>query len=221
MASLNSIRKEYLYSFQDRGNLLELINGDPPTPANDVRDRAITEAINGYSMRVPRARTILVASVASGSYQLPTDWQNWSRIIGIEHPIDLNPPQYLSERGIQFRNTESLGYYVLLPNPDASFRLNYTTVHGGGPDNVSSIDAMHESLIGKWAASIACVEAAARYSKTQQNNVDAVNYRTKEQECRSVADALRAIVDRELRQYEWSMAYRTDGDARYGRGWRT
>ncbi len=221
MASLDAIRREYLYAFQDRGAILELINGDPPSPPNDVRDRAVSEAINHYSIRVPRTKVVLVSPISTGSYPLPADWQNWSRIVTIENPIDQNPPVYLSQKSIAYRNTETQGYYVLLPNPTASFRLAYLTVHGGGIDNCASIDAIHEPLIGKWAASIACIEAAARYAKSQQNNVDAVNYRTKEQECRAVAGELKALVDRELRAYEWSLLYRTDADASYHKPWRT
>lgn len=216
MATLLSIRKYYAYSLQDLGNQLETIN---PVPTDDVRDKAIAEAINWYSRRFPRPKVILVDPLAPGFYQLPNDWQMWSRAILVEFPLDQMPPTYLSNKAFGIQARESLSYFFLNPNPGGQFRLSYTTVHGGGPDNVASIISDHEGPIGKYAASIAADWFADRYANSVSNNLDAVQYRTKEQEWRSVAANLRAQADVELRPAEWSQLYATDGQARYFKGW--
>lgn len=216
MATILSIRNYYRYALQDLGNQIETIN-DPVT--DDVRDKAIAEAINWYTRRFPRPKVILVDPIPAGFYQLPNDWQMWSRAILVEFPIDQMPPVYLSNKAFGIQARESLSYFFLLSNPSGQFRLSYTTVHGGGPDNVASIISDHEGPIGKYAASIVAEWFAARYANSVSNNLDAVNYRTKEQEWRSVADALRKQADLELRPAEWAQLYATDGQARYFKGW--
>lgn len=159
MATLLNIQAEYKTALQDKGATLEEINGVPPSPLNDVRDRAIVEAINRYGLRVPRLQTTLIQPVADGYYGLPGDWQVWSRIISVEFPLNATPPTYLSKQAISYQARETGGsFYYLLPNPASSHRLSYTTLHGGGTDLVASIVLMHESLIGKWAVAIASLE---------------------------------------------------------------
>lgn len=220
MATLLSIRNYYKYNLQDLGSQLEIINGNPPVPPDDVRDKAIAEAINWYTRRVPRLKVSLFNADPTGFYQLPNDWQMWSRAILVEFPIDQNPPIYLSDRAFGIQARETLSYFFLQPNPSGQFRLSYTTVHGGGVDGVASVIADHEGIIGKYAVSIAAEQFAARYANSVSNNLDAVNYRTKEQEWRDVAKALREQADRELRPAEFAQMFASDFDARYKKGWR-
>lgn len=220
MATLDSIRTLYKYTLQDKGLTLEEINGTPPSPANDVRDKVIAEAINWYGRRVPRIRTSLVQPLAAGFYELPLDWQVWSRIVSVEFPLDQNPPAIYPKKSIGFQAREVGTFFFLNPNPGSAFRLSYLTVHGGGSDNVSSISDDHEPIIAKYAAGLAGLDFAARYANSVSNNVDSVQYRTKEQEWRSVAKALMDQADVEIRQHEWALLYATEADARYNKSWR-
>lgn len=217
MATILSIRNYYRYSLQDLGNQLEKIND--PAPTDDVRDKAIAEAINWYTRRFPRVTVSLVNPIAAGFYQLPNDWQFWSRMIFVEFPLDQMPPQYLSYKAFGIQPRESLSYFFINPNPSGQFRFAYTSVHGGGPDNVASIISDHEGPIGKYAASLACDWFADRYANSVSNNLDAVQYRTKEQEWRAVGKNLRDQADLELRPAEWAQLYATDAQARYNKGW--
>jgi hypothetical protein len=218
MATMLSIRNYYRYALQDLGNQLEKIND--PAPTDDVRDKAIAEAINWYSRRVPRLSTLLLASIPAGFYQLPNDWQMWSRMILLEFPLNTMPPTYIPNKYFGIQATETVSNFFVNPNPTGNFRLSYTTVHGGGPDNVASVISDHEGIVGKFAASIAADWFADRYANSVSNNLDAVQYRTKEQEWRAVAKNLRDQADVELRPAEYSQMYSSDGEARYFKGWR-
>lgn len=216
MASLASIRDEYRVALQDLGSLLEEINAVPTT---EVRDRAIAQAISHYTRRVPRIVTTLVTANSTGFYSIPSDWLTTSRFVSLEFPTDQSPPIYLPLGRIQLQRRETGLMYYINPNPSQSFRLTYTGKHGGGADSVDSIDALHEPMIGKWAVGLSALEFAARYANSKSNNLDAVNYRSKEQEWRAVAQAMREAVDRELRAYEQAQVRQTDGDAQ-PKGWR-
>lgn len=220
MASILGIRTNYKYALQNLGGTLEEVNGVPPSPTDDVRDKSIAEAINWYSRRVPRVAVSLLNAIADGFYQLPNDWQFWSRMISVEFPINQNPTSYIPLKYVNFQQRETLSYFMITPNPSGQFRIAYTTVHGGGPDNVASIVSDHEAIIGRYAAAVSALDFAARYAGSVQNNLDAVQYRTKEQEWRSVAEALIEQADKELRQHEFSQSYATDNEARYLKGWR-
>lgn len=194
MATLANIQNEYKYALQDVANLLE-IDG-----SNTVRDAAIKSGIREYSRKFPAIKTALVAVVGSGYYAVPSGWQDaLSRIISVEHPIDQSPPAYLSPKSWRVVRRESTQVIYLDPNPSASFRLTYTAPHD--VTNPATIPDDHEGPVGRWAASIAAIEFAAKYAGSVQNNVDAVNYRSKEQEWRAVSEALRATVMTELAPY--------------------
>ena len=219
MTALADIQTAYKYALQDKGSQLEEINS---TATTAVRDAAITQALQWYSRRIPLTKTVSVATSTTSFYTVPTDWTNGkSRIVSVEYPLDQKPPTYLlpySGGGIRMQRRETGWYYYLDPNPSGSFRLTYTTQHLA---SASTIDTTHVEIIGRMAASIAAGEFAARYANSVTNNLDAVNYRTKEQEWRSVRDMLMAQVDTELRRDEWAAAMANDPTAGLDRGWKS
>ena len=215
MAAIDEVRREYAIALQDKGNLLA---DAPALTADEVRDRNIASAIQWFSHRLPQVKTSLIASVASGFYAVPADWQKWSRVVTVEFPLDQNPPAYLdNERGVRLQRREAGLFHHLSPNPSGSYRLTYTTEHS--PDALT-IDADHYRYVGLQAAILACEEFAARFAGSVSNNLDAVNYRTKEQEYRSVAKSLREQLEREMRRAAWGQFYTADLNATGRRGWR-
>lgn len=215
MTTLADIQTEYKYALQDKGNILE----DLAASANDVRDKAIQEAIRWYARRIPLVKTVLVSADSSAFYAVPADFENGSRIVTVEFPLNQNPPQYLTRnRGdmIRYQRRETGMFYFLDPNPSGDFRLTYTARH---LDNATTIPAHHAPIVGKMAAAVAATEFVARYANTVSNNVDAVNYRTKEQEWRDVRKTFLAQVEEELRRDEWAQVQSIDSGT-LQKGWK-
>jgi hypothetical protein len=213
MASLTNIQDQYEIALQDYGDRVEALLG-----GTNVRDKSIATAITEwYSETLPLIKTVLVAANATGRYAVPGDWEQWSRIVSIETPIDLNPPAYFSQEKLAIHRIESGLIYALYPNPSGSFRLSYTTVHNAAAP--TTIPSSHESCIGKYAASMALIDLASFFAKTEHTNLDSVNYRTKEQESRSVSKELRAAAIRELDFSAAKQSWNADVETKYG-GWR-
>lgn len=186
-----------------------------------VRDKSIEEAIRWYETRIPQVKTILVAASSTPFYAVPSDWQTFSRVVSVEWPLDSTPPTYLTaHRGIKIQRRETGLYHFLTPNPGGSFRFTYTTKHddaSGG--SYPSLETRHAGALGKMAASIALIAMASFFAKTANSQSDAVNYRTKEQEARSVAKEFRDQVEREISLYELRQVAETDIEA-IDTGWR-
>jgi hypothetical protein len=211
---LTRIQTEYAYALQDQAALLEQV----ALSTNDVRDKAIDQAIREYSRRFPKIATALVASVSTGYYPLPSDWEpGLSRIVSIEFPIDQSPPLYAPPKSWRLVRRESGQVIYILPNPGGNFRLTYVTKHDETAPS-ASIPSDHAGALGKWAGKIAALEFMARYANSVQNNVDSVNYRTKEQEWRHVYDTLALQIDKELGSAEVAIQHEAD-PLTYFRGW--
>lgn len=219
MGTLANLQLEYKIALQDKAGEIERI-----TDSTNVRDSSIAQAVSFYTRRIPRVRTILVSTQASKFYPLPSDWQPWSRIVSLEYPLDTSPPSYIALRSIRFQRRETAQYYhPQTTNPVSSHRLTYTAPHGvvtGGGSNVyESIDATHEPLIGKWAASIAADIFASHFGQTYENNLDAINYRTKADEWRAIAKNLREEVEREINGAEYAQLFATTPDKTDDKTW--
>lgn len=215
MATLANIQVAYKQALQDRDNQLEGIN-DPAT--NAVRDASIEAAIRWYSRRYPNVITALVSSVAGGYYSPPTGFTATSRITSLEYPIDQSPPAYLSPKSYRIvRRETSLKIYVDI-NPSSAFRLTFTGKHDETAP--TTIPDEHTAIVGRMAAVVSAMHFAARYANSVQNNLDGVNYRSKEQEWRSVHDDLLKQINNELRRDEIALLTTSDVDAVF-RGWRT
>lgn len=215
MPAIDDIRREYALALQDKGNLLA---DAPAVGADEVRDKNIASAIQWFSHRIPQVKTVLVASIPAAYYPVPTDWQKWSRVVTVEFPLNQEPPAYVdNERGVRLQRRETGLFHHLSPNPSGSYRLTYTTEHLA---DGTTVDADHYRYVGLKGAILSAEDFAARYAGSVSNNLDAVNYRTKEQEWRSVAKSLREQLEREMRRPEWSQFYSADLNATGRRGWR-
>ena len=211
MATLANIQAEYKLALQDAASTIE-INSN-----TDVRDSSIKDALLRYGRRLPYLKTVLVSATASPYYAVPSGWVDGvSRVVSIEYPINSDPPEYLAPKSWRIVRRESSQVLYVIPNPGGSFRLTFVTKHDETAP--TTIPVEHEGLLGRWAAAIAALTFAAKYANSVSNNVDAVNYRTKEQEWRAVEKALREAVDNDLRRAE--VAFQFDADPFvYYRGW--
>src|SRR3990172_5833657 len=198
MATLANIQRVYTVVLQDRGALL---GESPAVSLTEVRDSSILEAIRWYARKLPLVKTSLIGNGATAFYAVPADWVEGSRIVSIEFPLDQTPPQYVTRRGkgggVTLQRRETGVFYFLSSNPTGPFRLTYTASRN---TDASDIRVDHEEIVGRMAAAIAAANFAAFYANTVQNNVDSVNYRSKEQEWRAVRKELLAEVEMELRR---------------------
>lgn len=213
MAALANIQSAYKLAFADRDNA---VSKQIESATDELRDESIVEAVRWYAARMPRLKVNLIPSQASPYFTVPAEWlENSSRIVFVEFPIDQDPPFYLSPKDHRIVKRETGDFIFFHSNPDDQFRLGFTTKH---EDDASTLPALHEEIVGKFAAAVAAVAVADFYAHTIVNNVDAVNYRTKEQEWRDLGKNLRDQVDRHLRRDEMALRRATDSGA-YFRGW--
>ena len=213
MATLVNIQSAYKLAFADKS---DEISNQIGSTADELRDESIVEVVRWYAARMPRLKVNLLPAHTSPYFTVPTEWlENSSRIVFIEFPIDQDPPLYLSPKQNRIVKRETGDFIYIFSNPDGQFRLGFTTKHD---DDASTIPDLHEEILGKFAAAVAAVATADFYAHTIVNNVDAVNYRTKEQEWRDLGKNLREQVDRHLRRDEMALRRATDSGA-YFRGW--
>lgn len=214
MAALAEIERQYDYILQERApKLLEEVAVSP----DDVRTRNIRAAILWFSNTIPQLKTVLVAPTSDGYHPVPADWSDRSRLVSIEFPLDQNPPAFIDlRRNVRTHRRETGKFFYIQVPPTGNFRLTYTTKHDSA---AASIDPDHERVVALYAAAVAAGEYAARYANSTQNNLDAVNYRSKEQEWRAVEKDLREQAEREIRLAAWRHAHDAD-DAGLSRTWR-
>jgi hypothetical protein len=200
---VSEVQNYYKYYLQDITELLE--KAGPESSA--IRDAAIKEVIFRYSERIPKGKVVLVTFVpgAVQLYALPNTWEaGFSRIISVESPIDKAPPSYLREKSYGIVNNESSDKLYFSYGLAENFRLRFTTRHSytAGPMETSTWMPAHASLLGKWAAAIACQMFADRYAHSVESGNDGVNWRTKSQELRDNSKMLMQQVELDIKQAE-------------------
>lgn len=206
MATLANVQTLYKSFLQDQAKILEEIQGS----LDVVRDQSIKDAIRWYSRRAPQKKTVLVASVATGFYAVPSDWKPGSRIVTVEFPLDQTPPIYYGPRAWQFQRRDTGLFYYLTPNPSGSYRLTYTTKYD--ETTPTAIPDEHEEILARVAVYFSAIDFASRYANSVSNNLDAVQYRSKEQEWRAVAKEHLSAAEQLLRRDEWAEMFQTDPD---------
>jgi hypothetical protein len=166
--------------------------------ANDVvlDGTAFYQCILGYTTSgasgLPSADATHWTLLANGEWEfaLPIDWQtDYSQMIKIEYPGDRQEPDYLD-----LADYLVLDGYWRLRNESASADdtayLTYTALH-----TEDTVPAGNREGLAKLAAANVCFEMAARFAKTEAPRVqaDAVNYRTKSDEWRSLGKDFRKM----------------------------
>lgn len=215
MVTLATLQLQYNIALQDKAGIVEQI-----TASTDVRDKSILSAIAEYNRRIPNLQTDLVTTITTGTYPAPSPWAVGSRFVALEYPIDNSPPTYYSPKYFRLYHKETGLFYKVDPNPSGSFRLTYTAPHvlNGMLDGYDTVPSSHEGIVGRLAAAYAALAMAAYYAQTVASNIDSVNYRTKEQEWRGVADALMKKINDELIRDEVDFQKQSE-PCYYFKGW--
>lgn len=154
---------------------------------------AATEALNRYSKVRP---LLVVADIpGSGTYDcaLPDDFlPGFSEITRVEYPVGRVPANIIDSRDYSvYQSPDGLVLRILIaqPDPDELVRQTYTVMHS--EDSCPAVDL---EAVANLAASICLRQLAAAYGQTSDPIIqaDVVNYRSKADEFRRLADSYEA-----------------------------
>jgi len=168
---------------------------------SDAAERAVGQALNTYSRLNPRVR--IASFDGDGStclFDLPSDYQPpFSKIISVEYPYNQNPPVYLEPSKFQVYtdlDNSAIVYKLLFASAPASgqsARVTYTAVHvlsGYDESTETSLPVPHWSAFLYLSAYCLANFAVGYYGSTTRSTLsaDLVNYRTKADEWRAIAE---------------------------------
>jgi hypothetical protein len=162
-------------------------------------DNAMIEALKRYSKHRPRLVCEDIPGEDGPDIPLPADWtEAFSDIQGIEYPIGRVPEELLDRSDWRFYRTPTDTYIRFLtarPGSDESVRLLYTVLHVEATLPVGDTEA-----VANLAASLCCRQLAAIYGNTSDPTIqaDVVNYRSKCDEYRRLADSLEKLYKEHL-----------------------
>lgn len=160
---------------------------------------AVTEAIKRYSKHRPRLVVEDLAGNATHDLLMPAGWcDGHSSIISIEYPIgevpeilldSLDWSFYLIPAGLRLRLME------LAPAIGETVRVTYSALH-----DESTVPEVDEEAIANLAASLCLRQLATAYGQTGDSTIqaDAVNYRSKTDEFRRLADSFETLYKNHL-----------------------
>ena len=163
-------------------------------------DNAVTEALKRYSRHRPRIVTGDVSGEDGPDVALPAEWvAGFSVVRSIEFPVGSIPEDLIDVRYWRFYQAPS-GLFIrftdIAPAADEIVRVTHTALHA---DESTVSDADLEA-VGNLAASICCRTLAAAYGNTSDPTVqaDVVNYRSKTDEYRRLADSYESLYNDHL-----------------------
>lgn len=156
---------------------------------------AATEALNRYSKVRPHV-PLPVDIPGSGSYDcdLPIDWiDGFSDMLQVEFPVDRVPANIIDRRDYSIYagpTGKKLRILIAQPDTDEMVRQTYTILHS--EDSVPAVDL---EAVANLAASICLRQLAAAFGQTSDPTIqaDTVNYRSKADEFRRLADSFEGL----------------------------
>ena len=154
----------------------------------------IAEALKRYSKDRPRLVCADLAGNAGNDLTLPDNWsEGLSSIISIEYPIGDVPETLLDSRDWELYQTPTVKRLRLLyekPAVGASVRMLYSIMH-----DEASVPAADLEAVANLAASLCCRQLAAAFGQTGDSLIqaDVVNYRSKTDEFRRLAESLEGL----------------------------
>lgn len=128
-------------------------------------DAAIDAAVLRYSTDFPRPVVVDVAAPGGNELPLPLGWQDASRLLSVETPIDQLPPAELGLGDVRFRMRPD-GMAITLPialDAGQDVRLGYTQTHVVD-NSTDTVPAGHRYALACFAASILCGQLASYYA---------------------------------------------------------
>lgn len=163
-------------------------------------DNAITAALKRYSTHRPRLIVEDIAGQDGPDIPLPTEWsEGLSLIRDIEYPVGYVPSSMIDARDWRFYRTPSdcfIRFTDGSPAADETVRVTHTAVHA----DESTVAATDLEAVANLAASICCRILAAQYGNTSDPTIqaDSVNYRSKTDEYRRLADSFEQLYNQQL-----------------------
>lgn len=151
---------------------------------------ACTEALNRYSKARPFEVVADMPGSGSHDVDLPVDWiEGFSTITQVEYPVDRVPAEIIDRADYQLYASPAgrkLRILSATPDADENVRQTYTIMHSA--DSVPAVDL---EAVANLAASICLRQLAAAFGQTSDSTIqaDTVNYRSKADEFRRLADS--------------------------------
>lgn len=155
---------------------------------------AATEALNRYSKDRPLEVVVDIPGSASHDCDLPTDWvDGFSAILQVEYPVDRVPAVTVDRADYSIYTSpagKKLRILIAAPAADEVVRQTYTLPHS--EDSLPSVDL---EAVANLAASVCLRQLAASFGQTSDPLIqaDSVNYRSKSDEFRRLADSFEAL----------------------------
>ena len=160
---------------------------------------SISAALKRYSRSRPQTKVEDLAGNASHDLDLPASWTaDFSTIVTLEYPIGSIPATILTGDAWQFYRTPSGTKIRLIydkPAVSSAVRCEYTLLHDETTLPVSDLEA-----VAALAASFCLRRLAAIYGQTSDSSIqaDVVNYRSKSDEYRRLADSYEEVYNKAL-----------------------
>ena len=179
--------------------LIDLIRGKVKDDSGKLSDpddltSSATEALNRYSKARPLEVVVDIPGSGSHDCNLPDDWiEGFSSIIQVEYPVDSIPARVIDRRHyLMYSSPNGKKLRIMIANPtaDEMVRQTYTILHS--EDSVPPVDL---EAVANLAASICLRQLAAAFGQTSDSTIqaDTVNYRSKADEFRRLADSLEGL----------------------------
>jgi len=152
---------------------------------------AVTEALNRYSKNRPRLVCADLAGAGSHDLALPVGWvEGLSSIQSVEYPTGVVPEALLdSDMWTMYRTPTATKLRLLTYTPEATetVRILYSAAHTEGTVPAADLEA-----VANLAAATCLRQLAAAFGQTSDPTIgaDVVNYRSKADEFRRLADSL-------------------------------
>jgi hypothetical protein len=163
------------------------------TTINDAAERAVDTAINSYSRLRPNVEVAdLEGDGSTQSFSMPSDYQYpFSNVLSIEYPYGEIPPVELGPEYYSiYMDTD--GEKIVFHNAIASgesARVKYTCLHSISDDETTIPSADWAAFLYLSAYHLANYAVGYYGSTTRATlSADVVNYRTKSDEWRSIAE---------------------------------
>ena len=187
-----------LYPSADTSPLADLVAGKVKDDSNKLVPadyaNALGEALNRYSKARPLEAVADITGDGGRDYALPSGWlEGFSGIAAIEYPAGLAPESLVDRRDWKLYATPAGKKLRLLADTPAegeTLRVTYTAVH-----TEQSVPAVDLEAAANLAASLCLRQLAAAYGNTGDSLIqaDSVNYRSKTDEYRRLADSFEKL----------------------------
>ena len=161
---------------------------------------AVSEALKRYAKHRPRVLVADLPGTGAADLALPTGWSDgFSALHSLEYPVGKIPETFLDPRDFKlYRSPAGLKIRLLtvIPTVAQTVRATYTALHA----DETTVSAVDMDAVANLAAAVCLRLLAAKFGQTSDPTLqaDVVNYRSKADEFRRLADAFEALYNEQL-----------------------